>query len=301
MIMKKILFFIAAAAFVMACDPLEDQTLRNQYVINAGEPISVADLTKALKVTQPYPNQDGVVEGDQIIVVENTRTDIGGAWHFVTPTGDVIIKSDKGTYSYTANGEFEVFFKGISANQIVESQHIPITVTNAFDPYNGIITGAKNKADVTAKRTWTWRQVDNGSICNMGAHGGWKYTSAGYVPESDFIWWASYNLETGKVGEEKMVFEFDGFKMTTYKPDGTVAGTGTFNVSHDSPEDLVLGILKTTTPTIGARFDDNGQGSDNSFYLLTFTDDYMTIYEKSGGMSDWDDCGWYAYFKSVKE
>ena len=96
-----------------------------------------------------------------------------------------------------------------------------------------------------------------------------------------------------------MVFEYDGSKMTTYGPDGSVAAQGTFGFIKTSPEEAVLGTWVTTAPLIGARFDDCGQGSNNQFYLLTFTDKFITIYHNGwDGSADWDDCGWYAYFEA---
>lgn len=102
--------------------------------------------------------------------------------------------------------------------------------------------------------------------------------------------------------DEKMVFEYAGSKMTTYNADGSVKATGTFGFSKEVPEDAVLGSLITTAPTIGARFDEVGQGQNNSFYLLTFDNDYITIFHKtpSSAMADWSDYGWYAYFKAVE-
>ena len=104
------------------------------------------------------------------------------------------------------------------------SRQIPVvvTVTNVFDDWSTYFTGATDKSDKSAKKTWKFREVSWGSVCNMGAHGGWKYTSAGYTPESNFAWWA--NVTAAEAGDQSMVFEFDGNKMKTYDASGKPEG-----------------------------------------------------------------------------
>ena len=94
-----------------------------------------------------------------------------------------------------------------------------LTVTNVFDEYDNLLTGAKNKADRNAVKTWKFRKVEvksgKFSYANMGAYGGWKYTSAGYTPESDFIWWA--NITDAELGDKvnwRMEFSYNGNKFT---------------------------------------------------------------------------------------
>ena len=73
---------------------------------------------------------------------------------------------------------------------------------------------------------------------------------------------------------------------------------------HEKPEDGVLGELITSIPTIGGNYDDNGQSvGSNKFWLLTLDENYITIYHpgKYSGGVDWDDSGWYAYFKTEAE
>ena len=187
--MKTLKLFIAAAALLsfMACNPIEDLSLREKYVTNAGSPISSDELSAALTVSQDGATND-------IITLKNARPDIGGAWHVGTAMGETIIKNDKYTYVYEANGEFEIYYAGVSEGKIVESKRFPVTVTDVYDPWAGMLTGAKSNTDKSAKKTWSWREVSWGSICNMGAHGGWKYASAGYTPESNFAWWANFTL-----------------------------------------------------------------------------------------------------------
>ena len=68
---------LASAFIVTACDPIEDEDLRDKYVTDAGTPITKEALQAAISITQPFPNQDGVVEGDQYIALKNSRPDIG--------------------------------------------------------------------------------------------------------------------------------------------------------------------------------------------------------------------------------
>ena len=71
--LKAILLLFAAMAIVTACDPMEDESLRDKYITNAGDPISKEELNNILSVTQPIPNQDDAVEGDQYVVLKNNR------------------------------------------------------------------------------------------------------------------------------------------------------------------------------------------------------------------------------------
>jgi len=295
-----ILMFVVVSAFV-SCDPIEDDSLRNSKIDKAGTAITAEQLKAALSLTQ-LPNQDGVVVGDQYIIVKNNRPDIGGKWHLVHGGIDKTYATDNDTIICSDNGDYELYYVGISANTVVQSDPFTFTVTNVFDPWSGYFTNAADKADKTASKTWRFRQVSWGSVCNMGAHGGWKYTSAGYTPESNFAWWA--NVSLAEAGDQKMVFVYDGNKLINYKADGSVRYTGTFSFTHNQPESGVLGELVTSVPVIGSGYDDEGQSTKklNTFWLLTLTKDYITIYhpDKYKGGSDWDDCGWYAYYKSDK-
>ena len=86
----KILIAMLASAFIVtACDPIEDEDLRDKYVTDAGTPITKEALQAAISITQPFPNQDGVVEGDQYIALKNSRPDIGGSWHIEWGTKEV--------------------------------------------------------------------------------------------------------------------------------------------------------------------------------------------------------------------
>ena len=138
-----------------------------------------------------------------------------------------------------------------------------------------------------------------GSVCNMGALEAGNIPVQAILPESNFAWWA--NVTAAEAGDQSMVFEFDGNKMKTYDASGNLKAEGTFSFTHEKPEDGVLGELITSIPTIGGNYDDNGQSvGSNKFWLLTLDENYITIYHpgKYSGGVDWDDSGWYAYFKT---
>ena len=134
----------------------------------------------------------------------------------------------------------------------------------------------------------------------MCAHGWWKYGSAGYTPESfsGITWWAATTFATA--GDQRMVFAVNGNKMTTFDASGAQMNEGKFEFTHDQPEDGVLGLFKTTVPTIGSEFDDNGQGDNNTFYILTLTEKYMTLYqwESTSPGGDWGDCSWRVVYEA---
>lgn len=299
-LIELVMMFVAVFT-VISCDPIEDNSLRDSKINGVGTPITAEELKAALSMTQ-LPNQDGVVIGDQYIIVKNSRPDIGGRWHLLRGAMEKTYGTDNDTIICSDNGDYQLYYEGISANTIVKTAPFEFTVTNVFDPWSKYFTNAVDKADKTAKKTWRFRQVSWGSVCNMGAHGGWKYTSAGYTPESNFAWWANVTLATA--GDQKMVFEYDGNKLTNYKADGTVRYSGNFSFTHNQPETGVLGELITSCPVIGSSYDDEGQSTkkNNTFWLLTLTDDYITLYhpDKYKGGGDWDDSGWYVYYKCDK-
>lgn len=285
----------AVAMLGWACTPIEDQELRDKYVTNAGDPITVAELDAALEVSQPYPNTETAIEGDQYIHLKNKRPEIGGTWH----VGNKSYLTDDKIIVAEANGVYDVWYSAVSNGKIVNSTPIQITVTNVFDPWMGYLTSAKDKADMAATKEWGFR-TDLSAVCDMCAHGWWKATSAGYTPESfsGITWWAATTFATA--GDQRMVFAVDGNKLTTFDAAGTQMNEGTFAFSHEQPEDLVQGLLTTTCPIIGSEFDDNGQGDNNRFYILTLTDKYMTLYqwESANPGSDWGDCSWRVVYEA---
>ena len=157
----------------------------------------------------------------------------------------------------------------------------------------GILTSAQDKTDKTASKEWGFR-TDLSFVCDMAAHGWWKY----YAPESDqsIGWWGITDFVAA--GDQRMVFSADGNKLTTFDATGAVKNEGTFEVSHEQPEDGVMGMLKTTVPVIGSEFDESGI-SENNFYILTLTEQYMTIYHAPASPpGDWADASWRVVYEA---
>lgn len=276
----------AVALLGWACTPIEDNELRDKYVTNAGDPITVAELDAALEVSQPYPNQDGAIEGDQYIHLKNKRPEIGGTWH----VGNKSYLTDDQIIVVEANGVYDVYYSAVSNGKIVNSTPVQVTVTNVFDPMVGILTSAQDKTDKTAIKEWGFR-TDLSFVCDMAAHGWWK----NYAPEYDVAigWWGITDFAAA--GDQRMVFSADGNKLTTFDATGAVKNEGRFEVSHEQPETGVLGLFKTNIPLIGSEFEENGcTGGDEIFYILTLTEKYMTLYqwESSNPGEDWGDCNW---------
>ena len=310
--MKRKLFVFACVAAIfsfIACDPIEDESLRNKYMNNNEIPISVEELTSYLTVTQPGPT-------NEIVIVSNSRPELGGVWHFSTPTGDDILKSDKGTYSFTANGVFDVYMVAPSAGKLVESNHFKITVTDVFDPWIGTLTGAKDRDDKTAKKTWGFRPVTGagkdtenpedpeGYICAQSAYGFWKWYAPTTVDGQDWGGKQTY----AAAGDQRMVFEYDGAKMTTYDAEHNVMKTGAIAVNHNSPDPagpyagpgtVAMGTLTATAPVIGAELGKYGiPTSSVEFLILELTDTHLTLYQYANYPGpDWDDNGWIVYYK----
>ena len=283
----------AVAMLGWACTPIEDQELRDKYVTNAGDPITVAELDAALVVSQPYPNTETAIEGDQYVHLKNKRPEIGGTWH----VGSKSYLTDDQIIVVEANGVYDVYYSAVSNGKIVNSTPIQITVTNVFDPWMGYLTSAKDKADMSATKEWGFR-TDLELVCDMAAHGWWKYASAGYTPESfsGIGWWGYTDFATA--GDQRMVFAVDGNKLTTFDANGAQMNEGKFEFTHDQPEDGVMGMLKTTVPVIGSEFDESGI-SENNFYILTLTEQYMTIYHAPASPpGDWEDASWRVVYEA---
>jgi len=291
----KYIILFAATVTLFSCDPLEDKSNFDKD----GTSISASDLKTALSFTQ-LPNQDGKVMGDQYVIIKNNRPDIGGIWHLVRGDTQYTYGTDNDTIICPANGDYKLYYVGISGNKVVQTEPFTFNVTNVFDQYDQYLTGAKDKSDKTAKKIWKFRVVTWGSVCNMGAHGGWKYTDAGYTPESKFAWWNNV-ASIDQIGDQSMSMVYDGGKVLTYKPNGDNVASGSFSYTHNSSEKGVIGELITSIPVIGYEHDDEGQNkTKNTFWILTLTDKYMTLYhpDKYTGGSDWDDSGWYVYYEA---
>lgn len=298
-----------SVAVLCACDPIEPKSDFGK----GGTPITSEELTAALEVKQ-LPNEEGKVEGDQYIIVKNNRPDVGGRWHVVFNGQESTYPTDNDTIILGSNGDYELYYMGVSADHIVRSASMNFTVTNVFDQWSGFLTGAADKADKAAKKVWKFRKCKSGSnfsICNNGACGAWNY----YAPEWFNSWWGNHTGEDA--ANYQMVFYFDGARITCSDADGNVVDEGMYSFTHDEPSYWdpdaadgagacgVLGQLTVDIPLIGHQWDDcqaQVKGQPNVFYILTITDKYLTLYHPDTyeGAKAWENCGWYAYFEVVE-
>jgi hypothetical protein len=293
--MKKIKLYIVLAATALigfACNPIEDQSLRENFE-NAGTPITQEELTAVLSVTQPFPYSQERGEGNQYVALKNSRPDIGGAWHYETKAGWKTINSDDATIIYSANGKnYGIYYEGISANRVVRSDTFRISVSDLpVDEYETYLTGAITANDLDAKRLWMFQDV-NGALYN-GMYGNWKY----YDPQPGHNSWGT--ISTSTVEEKYMTFEFNDNKMTTHYADGSVAETGTWSVTHESPEG-VAGEIYTTVPVLGTSQSWNVWSSGDPYWIYAISEDRLVLifpstYNKEPGVEDWDIDATYFY------
>lgn len=307
---NKILSLAALACTMLAttaCDPIEP---KSDYP-NAGTPITAEELTAALEVSQ-MANEEGRVEGDQYIIVKNNRPDIGGKWHLVYNGQETTYATDNDTIIAAANGQYQLYYQGISEYQVVKSATMNLTVTNVFDEWSNYFTGAENKADAGKKKTWKFREAIGGviSICNNGACGGWNY----YAPDWSQSWWGDHPMSDA--ADYEMVFYFDDNKVTSSDETGAVKYTGMYSFTHDAPNywdpdanngDGACGVLGQITfdiPLIGSQWDDcraQKAGEPNVFWVLQLTDKLMTLYHPDSYdyPAAWSNCGWFIYLQAV--
>jgi len=292
----KIYIVLLSTAFIgFACNPIEDESLRKKYFENAGAPISVEELNAALSVTQLIPNSDDKVEGDQYVVVDNKRSDIGGTWHVGTSTGEKIFGTDHDTIIYTSNGTFEIYYVGVSANQMVRSKSFMVEVTNCFDVYDQILSGAANKSDITAKKTW--RLAEGNQVVYNGQYGNWKDTPD-FGP--GFNIWDDPGVPED-MHEQTVVFEFNGHRIVTYSGSGDVISEGNWAYTHENP-DGVTGELITSIPLPGQDISWNSfSGVTTPYWILRISDSELVLcfpstYNKPPDEEDWDIDAAYFFF-----
>lgn len=285
----KLLLICVLAAY--GCDPIEDNSLREKFE-NTGTPISQAELDAALSVTQPIPNTDDKVEGDQYVVLKNNRPDVGGVWHLQWSTGEKIVGSDNDTVIYDSNGEFEIYYTAVSGNQFITSKKFTVNVTNVFDEYDFFLSGAVDKADKTAKKTWKFMPV-TGALYN-GMYGNWKY----YDPIPGQNSWG--NVNTATVAEKTVTFEFADHIMTTHLASGEVSKTGKWSYTRENPEG-VEGELITTIPMIGTdKSWSVWKGTETPYWIVSVSEDLLVLafpelYNKPATSDDWNHFAMYYY------
>jgi hypothetical protein len=328
--MKIKIFFITCATVLLgfACTPIEDRSLRDDFE-KAGAPITAADLNAALSVTQPIANEDGKVEGDQYVVIHNSRPDVAGVWHYSTDAGEKTTLTDHDTIVYTSNGSFDIWFVAVSEFQAVTSKTFTVEVTNCFDNWDGLFTGAANKADKTASKTWEYWEGTNGTVHFNGMFDNWGFypiqasqaadaaTAAinlGKIHDGLNAWGATTKKATA--GDYTFKMEYNGSVITVYKPDGSVHCAGKFSFSHDSPDityqasagaaGFAIGTLTTvceTTTHVLPGSETRWQTSGRPWWILYIDEDYMVIAYPAADYTSgdfWDHDCWYAFYKAKK-
>jgi hypothetical protein len=280
----------------MACDPIEDTSLRDAFA-KTGTPLTGAELTQVLSVTQPIPNADDKVEGDQYVVIHNSRPDIAGTWFVNTPTGIKQYHTDHDTVVYAANGVYDIYFVGLSEKQAVTSGTFTVSVTNCFDEYMTFLSGAQDKADKTAKKTW--KLLDHPLAFYNGMYGAWKYYDM--TPGQSNYQGGGTVLTADDFGKT-MVFEIADSKLTIYDKNGAVLSTGGWGFSHEDRGELIAGEVIASIPLIATEKRwQTFSGTSTPYYILSIDNNAMILclpgtYNRTG--DDWDYDASYYFFVS---
>lgn len=291
---KNIVTLSLAAVALVACDPIEDKGDRDDYINEGKKEISAQELTAALSVSQ-LPNSGGIV-GDQYVVVKTSRPDVGGVWQFTKGSAVTNYTTDCDTLVMASNGEYTIKYIGIYGNKRVESNPLTITVTNVFDPYDNLLTGAVDKADKNAKKVWLYGSTNKGNATTNGAYGYWKYLD----PFSDNTWWSPVK-QASIVDESKMELAYDGMKLTIYNADGSVKRQGNFESSHNAPDDGIVGTLTTTCQIMGEEHTDVTRHPNGTVYWIVALEEgrmAIAITDAGWGYADWDSSCAYVYYQA---
>jgi hypothetical protein len=252
---KLYIFTIVFAFIGMACNPIEDTSLREEFA-KTGTPITSEELTAALSVTQ-LPNIEGEERGDQYVIIDNARKDIPGTWFVQTAAGMKQYHTDHDTVVYTANGKYDIYFVGLSEKQAITSKSFRVSVTHLpLKEYETYLSGAISGADNTnAKKAW--RLLQTGASVYQGMYGNWKY----YDMNPGLNSWGTVTI-TPDVRETTVVFEYDGNKIKTYSASGEQIQEGTWACIEKVPvldknldvwvnQERVIYDLYTTIPMPG--------------------------------------------------
>ena len=278
-----------------SCDPIEDEDLRANFESSAR--ITQEDLNAIVSVDQPFENRDGIVEGDQYVVVKNLKPEIAGCWHVRKGELDLRSGSDHDTIVCPSNGTWSVYFETVSQGKSIQSTPVDLTVTNVFDIWSTYLTGAKDKTDKSAKKIWQFRECEN-VVCYNGAYGFWNYTPLDKVTGN--AWWGQTSLETA--GNQTMEFVFDKNGFKTFKQDGSLNNEGEYNCVHSTPDIGVVGELLLTVPIIGFEFNDVNINNEGKYWILELDDKKLTVAvpRKFEGAVEWVDDVWIAFFEAVE-
>ena len=203
--------------------------------------------------------------------------------------------------------------------KIVESKHFAVTVTDVYDPWVGMLTGAKDKFDKSASKTWGFRSSNgadgtdlngdpSGTILGMSAYGFWKWYP--FAQTSGQAWWGVVTY--GAAGDQTMKFTYDGGILQTFDASGSSKNKGTFGVVHTpidaSPANTAKGVSQmgqfiATCPVIGSEYDDYGQSGSTTFILVYLDEQYMCLahypnYASCSSGLDWCDAVWICNYKA---
>jgi hypothetical protein len=309
---KIYVMLLMTALIGVACNPIEDESLREKYYENAGTPITKAELQAAISITQPLPNLEGVVEGDQYVVFKNARPDIIGVWHYTTSQGEKTVITDSITIVYDANNTFSAYFVALSANAIVQTDPVSFTITNCFDKWDNLFSGAEDKSDKSAKKTWEFWSGKSGMVYQNGMYGNWLAADVYGVHDNNTNTWSGLTT-INTAGAYTMEFAFDGNKLTVYNPDGSVLDTGTYSFTHDvptdagisngkelaHPQDVIMGQLITTIDLPGS---DKAWNPAHTYWLWLIDEDHMAVVLPGDwtGADFWDADAWYGFYQVKK-
>jgi hypothetical protein len=259
---------MAAALLIAACNPIEDDSLREDFE-KAGTPITQEELDAAILITQPVEGQDYKV------VVKNNRTDVPGVWHVQTSTGMKTIGTDRDTIVYDKNKTYEIYYTGISAKQVVTSKTFSISVSDLpVDIYETYICGAAQGNTAGAKKTWTFLRAEK-AVCYNGMLAAWHYYNP-FTPGTGQ--WGTVNLTD--ILDQTMTFEFSDSKFTTYDKNGAKMGEGKWSSTHNfNDNNKVVGELYTTTAIIGCNAIrwQNFDGTETPYWIQRISEDEMVL------------------------
>ncbi|MCI1647327.1 MAG: hypothetical protein LKI39_09170 [Bacteroides sp.] len=267
---KYYILLVVVSFLATSCDPIEDLSLREKFE-KTGSPITQAELDAAISITQPIDGQDYKV------VIQNSRTDVPGAWHVQTSVGEKIIGTDRDTIVYDKNKKYEIYYTGLSEKQTVTSSVFTVSVSDLpVDEYETFICGAVQGNAAGAKKTWTFQRAEK-AVCYNGMLAQWQYSKP-FTPGTGQ--WGSVDLTD--IQDQTMTFEFNDSKLTTYDKDGNVMGTGQWASNHNGTNNnQVAGELYTTTAIIGSSLAWQSFTKDKPYWILRISNDEMVLIRPS--------------------
>ncbi len=273
--MKKQIIYplLILAAFIIACDPIEDRdTMGN--AITADE----LDIT-ATPVVKKGMNTNK-------IVMEN-HSPVLSYWNYGLGTTEKSID----TAIMVVPGTSTITFTGLNANGTQITKDLTVDVDTLFyevDPEWALLCGEGEK-------TWTWDE----SLSSCFGNGG-------YLGNTSPGWWA---LTVAEIDEQAsgegqggtMVFSTSGATLTKNYIDGTSkSGNFSFDMSkttYDEGGNLwAKGVLTTKSITVLCGISINEGGIDvNNYDILALDDETLTLSYHASGTTAWGEA-WFWMF-----